>query len=311
MKGIPPQVLLVFATILWGGNFVIGRAVANDVPPLTLSFLRWCTAFVVFFPFAWPYIKKEWSQIKQHWIIVVCMALTGVAGFNTLVYIALHYTTSISASLVNTSTPIIIYMLSFLFFRERLNKNQWIGTVLSIGGVLFILSEGSLTKLAAFLFNIGDMIVVIAVICWSVYSILLKKYAAMLPSISTFLTTIAIGTMMLLPFFLYETFYLTSEINWSVQSIFSILYIGIFASIVAFLAWNTGVVQLGANRAGIFLNLIPVFAATFAIIFIGEKLAFYQIIGGILVIAGVYLSNKMNIKLSKKSVKDKQVRSKI
>ncbi|WP_262421872.1 DMT family transporter [Bacillus aquiflavi] len=253
MKKTSPYILLVLATLLWGGNFVIGRAISSHIPPFTLSFLRWCTAFIVFFPFAWPFLKKEWNQIKKYWGIVVLMAFTGVAGFNTLLYIALHYTTSINASLVNTSTPIIIYILSFFILRERFQQHQLFGTILSVSGVFFILSKGSLMNLVAFTFNVGDLIVIGAVICWSIYSILVKQYASRLPGYSTFLLSIAFGIVMLFPFFIYEITSSNVQIVWSLQSISAILYIGVFASIVAFIAWNTGVVQLGANKAGVFL----------------------------------------------------------
>ncbi|MBH9787555.1 DMT family transporter, partial [Clostridioides difficile] len=95
---IPPYLLLVLATLLWGGNFVIGRAVSEDIPPLTLAFLRWCVAFIIFFPIAFPQLKREWRLLKRHWFIVIILSLTGVTAFNTLVYIGLHYTTSINAS---------------------------------------------------------------------------------------------------------------------------------------------------------------------------------------------------------------------
>lgn len=292
MKKTSPLVLLVLATLLWGGNFVIGRAVTGSLPPVTLSFFRWCTALVVFFPFAWPFLKKEWRQIKKYWPIVILMAVTGVAGFNTLVYIALNYTTSINASLVNSMTPIIIYILSFFILKEHLNRNQMIGTMISIVGVFFIISKGSLANLLAFSFNLGDIVMIGAVVCWSIYSIFVKQYAGKLPSYSTFFVTIVLGIMMLFPFLLIEIADEKTEIIWSTSSILSVLYVGIFASIVAFISWNTAVAEIGANKAGIFLNLIPVFATVFAILFIGESLAWFQITGGAFVIIGVYLSTR-------------------
>jgi len=289
---IPPFVLLLIATILWGGNFVIGKAVASDLPPFSLAFLRWGTAFIFFLPFAWPSLKRDWPQIKKHFPIVILMAITGVASFNTLIYIALHHTTSINASLVNTSTPIIIYIISFLIFKERLTRNQVVGTILSLLGVSFIIAKGSLSNLMAFTFNAGDLIVITAVICWSIYSILVKHYATKLPGRATFLVCIFLGIFMLLPFFIYETTNDSLHIIWSATTFSAIFYTGIFASIIAFLAWNTGVVKLGANRAGIFLNFIPVFATLFAVLFIGESLQLFQLIGGLFVIIGVILTTK-------------------
>ncbi|MFY0759973.1 DMT family transporter [Metabacillus dongyingensis] len=297
-----PYFLLVLATILWGGNFVIGRAITDSMPPFTLSLLRWCTAFIIFLPFAWPHLKKEHAQLKKNWHILILMSITGIAGFNSLLYLALHYTTSINASLVNTSTPIVIYILSFFILREQLNRNQMIGTVLSIAGLFFILSKGSLAVLVNFSFNFGDFIVLAAVVCWSIYSILIKRYTGILPGYSTFLVCIAVGILVLLPFAFYETFILNIPILWSSSSVFTILYTGVFASIVAFISWNTAVVRVGANKAGIFLNLIPVFAVIFAVLFIGEKIMWYQLAGGLSVIAGVYLSAR-TIPLEKKEKK--------
>src|SRR5690606_19633957 len=139
-------------------------------------------------------------------------------------------------------------------FRERLTANQVIGTIISMIGVIFIISRGSFANLLSFSFNTGDLIVLVAVICWSIYSILVKQFADRLPGTSTFLVSIFIGIFMLLPFFLYEMYQPHIVITWSFSSIIAIFYTGVFASIVAFIAWNTGVVQLGANRAGIFLN---------------------------------------------------------
>ncbi|MDQ0861099.1 DMT family transporter [Bacillus sp. V2I10] len=297
-----PYFLLVLATILWGGNFVIGRAITDSMPPFTLSLLRWCTALIIFLPFAWPHFKKEHAQLKKNWHILILMSITGIAGFNSLLYLALHYTTSINASLVNTSTPIVIYILSFFILREQLNRNQMIGTVLSLAGLFFILSKGSLAVLVNFSFNFGDFIVLAAVVCWSIYSILIKRYTGILPGYSTFLVCIAVGILVLLPFAFYEIFILNIPIVWSNSSVFTILYTGVFASIVAFISWNTAVVRVGANKAGIFLNLIPVFAVIFAVLFIGEKIMWYQLAGGLSVIAGVYLSAR-SIPLEKKEKK--------
>ncbi len=288
----PPQLLLILATLLWGGNFVIGRAVAGDIPPITLAFLRWCVAFIVFLPIAYSRVKREWHMIKANWPAVIVMAITGVACFNTLVYIGVYYTTSINASLMNSSTPIIIYILSFIFLKERLSKFQLIGTALSLAGVAFILSKGSLETLLSFSFNKGDLIVLIAVFCWGVYSLLVKQYAGRLPGYSTFLVTIALGVMMLLPFTIYELMTTSVEIVWSPSTIGAILYVGIIASIVAFLSWNNGVVALGANKASIYLNFIPLFAAIFAVLFLDEDLLLAQLIGGLAVICGVLLANK-------------------
>ena len=288
----PPQLLLILATVLWGGNFVIGRAVAGDIPPVTLSFLRWCVAFAVFLPFVYQRMRREWTMIRANWPAVILMALTGVVGFAALVYIGLHYTTSINASLMNSSTPIIIYILSFIFLKERLSRFQLLGTALSLVGVLFIISGGSLESLLAFSFNKGDLIVLVAVFCWGVYSLLVKQFAGHLPGHSTFLVTIALGIITLLPFTIHELATSSTAIDWSPGIFGAILYVGVAASIVAFLSWNSGVVAIGPNRASIYLNFIPLFAAVFAVLFLGEEVIIAQLIGGLAVVGGVMISNK-------------------
>lgn len=289
----PPHLLLIVATLLWGGNFVIGRAVTGEIPPFTLAFLRWCLAFLVFFPLVYKQVKKDWAKFKDNWKIVLVLAFTGVACFNTLVYIGVYYTTSINASLMNAFTPIFIYILSFIFLKIRVTRNQIIGTIISLIGVLFILSGGQLSNIINFTFNKGDLIVIVAILSWSVYSLLVKQYSDRLPGFSTFLVTIAVGAIMLFPFSAYGLITLSSPINWSGKTIGAIFYVGTLASIVAFLSWNKGVVQLGANRASIFLNFIPVFATIFATIFLGEQLLLAQVIGGLAVIGGVILTNRV------------------
>jgi len=192
-------------------------------------------------------------------------------------------------------TPAVIYILSFIFLKERLTKNQLIGTAISFIGVLCIISNGSVETLRHFSFNKGDIIVIAAiaaVVLWSIYSLLVKQYAKQLPGNSTFLVSIFLGIIMLLPFFLYESVQTMTVIHWSGTAFFAIIYTGIFASIIAFISWNTGVVRIGANKAGLYLNFIPVFASIFAVLFIGESLTLSQVIGGLCVIAGVYCSGR-------------------
>lgn len=292
MKRLPPHVLLILAAIFWGGNFVIGRAVANDVPPFILSFLRWVVAFFIMLPLVWPNLKNELPKIRKHFNIVFLSGLTGIAGFNTFVYIALHYTTSINASLMNTTTPIVIFILSYFFLQERLTHQQWIGAFLSLVGVLFLISRGSLELIKTLSFNVGDILMLFAVLSWSVYSLLTKRYANELPVNTTFFATIAVGAVILFPFFLYEWLIKHETIAWNVGTISAILYVGIFASVAAFLSWNSGVVKLGASKAGVFLNLVPLFAAFFAVLFIGETVTISQLGGALFVLSGVYLASK-------------------
>lgn len=287
-----PYILLVVATFIWGGNFVIGRAVSDQIPPYTLSFLRWLLAFCILFPFTWKKIKMEYHAWVKELPIIIILSITGIAGFNTLLYVALQYTTSINASFMNSSTPILISVLSVWMLREGLEKQQVIGTILSFAGVLFIVSKGDFYTLKTLSFNLGDIIMIAAVLTWAFYSVLIKKYGKRLPGGSTFILSILVGVILLFPFSIWELYYKGASVHWTASSFSAILYVGVLASIVAFYSWNSAVIQIGPAKAANYLNLIPVFAATFAILFIDEKMAWYQLIGGAFVIIGVALSSK-------------------
>lgn len=282
--------LLVTATALWGGNFVIGRSFVNTLPPFALALFRWIVAFFTLLPFGLKELKNNRKIWKEHRIALLFMALTGIAMFNTLVYIAVHYTTSINASLINSSTPIMIMILSVIFLREKLSWKQGIGIILSLIGVLFIISRGEWSQILSLTFNKGEMWMLLAVTTWAIYSILVKKFGGIFPQYGSFLYTIIVGIIMLIPFASYEYIKGATYI-WNLHSVLGILYVGIFASIVAFLCWNKAVIHIGPGKAAPFLNLIPVFATVFAILFLNEQLMLTQVIGGALVIVGVFISS--------------------
>lgn len=282
--------LLVTATALWGGNFVIGRSFVNTLPPFALALFRWIVAFFTLLPFGLKELKNNQKIWKEHRIALLFMALTGIAMFNTLVYIAVHYTTSINASLINSSTPIMIMILSVIFLREKLSWKQGIGIILSLIGVLFIISRGEWSQILSLTFNKGEMWMLLAVTTWAIYSILVKKFGGIFPQYGSFLYTIIVGIIMLIPFASYEYIKGATYI-WNLHSVLGVLYVGIFASIVAFLCWNKAVIHIGPGKAAPFLNLIPVFATVFAILFLNEQLMLTQVIGGALVIVGVFISS--------------------
>ncbi|WLR51380.1 DMT family transporter [Bacillus tianshenii] len=281
--------LPVLAALFWGGNFVIGRGFSETMPPFTLAFLRWCTAFLFFLPFGWHDMKTSMPLFKRHWQPVFWLSLTGIVIFNSFVYIAVHFTTSINAALINAPAPVFIMLLSFLFLKERLAWQHIVGFIFSLIGVLFIISRGSLEVLLNFSINKGELWMVAAVIDWAIYSVLVKKYAPLYPAKGLFLVTMAVGAMILAPFSAYE--WLSGvPMTFGMNSIFGILYLGVFASVAAFLSWNSAVALVGPGKASPFLNLIPMFASFFAVTFLGESLQWSQLAGGSIVIIGVLIT---------------------
>lgn len=292
VKFTNPYLLLIAAAMFWGGNFVIGRGFADVLPPFTLSVMRWSIALLIITPIGWKQFTTNRKLFYTHWKPIIWMSLTGIAGFNTMLYIAVHYTTSINAALVNASTPVIILVLSIFFLKEQLTPSQIFGIMISIIGVLFIISRGSLAVLLTFSINQGELWMLGAVGMWSIYSVLVKRYSAIFPEYGLFMVSIVIGLLLLIPFAAYE-WIVGHPMVWSFKTIFGLAYVGIFASIVAFLAWNRAVADIGPGKASPFLNLIPVFAALFAILFLDEVLVWSQIVGGILALCGVLITTNI------------------
>lgn len=287
--------MLILANMIWGGNFVIGRIGVDYFPPLLFSLMRWIIAFSLLTPFMVKKLKSDWNIIWQHKRILLLLAVTGVAGYNTIIYFALQYTTSINASVVNSTTPLFIAILAIFILREKLLAHQAAGILLSVFGILYIISKGSIEVFLSWSINAGDLYVLAAVIMWASYSVIGKKYSNVLPVLTSFYASTFIGILLLVPLSLIEYLVLEKTPVFTLTSAGILLYVGFLASIMAFLSWNFGVSLIGAAKAGVFLNLLPIFAIIFALCFTEEKLYLYQIIGGGIVTLGVVISSKKSL----------------
>jgi drug/metabolite transporter (DMT)-like permease len=288
-----PYVLLLIATCLWGGNFVVGKAMVTQLPPITLAALRWLVAFVMVVLMFGRSYRTHREVLLQHWKMVIFLAVTGVAGFNTLTYIAVQHISSINASLMNAATPIMILMISWFMLRDKVVWMSVTGIVVSMAGVLWIISRGSWQAILTLSFNPGDLWMVLAVFCWALYSVGMKKISGVLPVNALFLAKIAVTLCLLIPASAVELSITKPAVQWSFGLAAGVLYVGIFASIVAFAAWNQAIAMIGPSRCGGFLNMIPLFSACFATVFAGERIQSYHLIGAVLIIGGVYLTNRI------------------
>ncbi|GLB60694.1 DMT family transporter [Cytobacillus sp. NCCP-133] len=302
--------LLILANMIWGGNFVIGRIGVEYFPPVLFSLLRWVLVFLLLTPFMVKPLKQEWKRLRKHKPVLLLLAVSGVAGYNTIIYFALQYTTSINASVVNSTTPLFIAIFAVFILKEKLSWQRTAGILLSVLGITFIITRGSLDAFLSWSVNPGDLIVLMAVVMWALYSVIGKKYSGMLPGLSTLYITSFIGILLLAPLSLIEYKITGVEPAFSIASAGILLYVGILASIVAFLSWNYGVSIIGASKAGVFLNLLPLFAVIFAVLFTAESLHLYQAIGGGIVIFGVMLSSVPSFRLKKEALKQDGIYSK-
>ncbi len=284
-----PYLLLTLTALIWSGNFVLGRGVQGVIPPLSLGFWRWLIAILVLAPFAWPHFWRQRELIRQHAALIGLQGLLAVTGFNTLLYVAVQYTTAINAVLVNSITPIIIALLSWLLYRETLHIRQVLGIVLSLGGVLLILARGEVSQLLAVSFNRGDILVLLAASAWSLYAVTLRRLSAELHPLAFLFAINAAGLVGLFPLYLLEL-QQGLRIPLTVPAMLAVAYVSLCASVLAFLCWNYAVRIVGANRAGPFVHLMPVFSAILAVIFLNEEPAWHQAKGAALIFTGIVLA---------------------
>lgn len=287
-----PYLLLVLATCIWGGNFVAGKALVMEMPPVLLAAVRWGIAFVCLLPL---YGRSVWADRKAYgkeWRITAWLSFTGVAGFNSLTYVAVQYTGSINASLMNSATPMLVILLTWLVVREKVVWKAVPGILVSMGGVMWIIGRGSLGALTGLTFNKGDLIMLTAILCWSFYSIGMKRMAGRFPSSPYLLVQVAMAMPVLVLASAAEGFLLPgAQIHMTAGLAAGLVYIGLFASIVAFLSWNRAIGALGPQRCAGFLNLIPLFSAVFATLFTGETIRMYHLVGAALIVGGVYATS--------------------
>ena len=292
MQNTKAYIMLVCATLFWSGNFMVGKlAYVENIPPMTLVFLRWSLVWIILLPFTYKEILKNKDIIFKNLPLLFFLALTSVGLFNSFTYLALAYTQVINASLFNTAIPAMIIFLCFLLKIERTNKFQIFGLIISVLGILSIITKLDFNILLSLNFNKGDLIMIGGVITWGLYSSFLKKKKFTLPLLTLVHVLCTFGLIFILPQFLYELSHgLTVKLNTNLG--LTLIYLALFPSIGSYYCWAGAVAIIGANRAGIFLSLIPFFSTIMAITFFNEKFQFFHLIGSILIILGLFLSNK-------------------
>lgn len=256
-----------------------------------LSFWRWTVAGLVLLPFVWRPMRTQWPVFQQHWRLVLALGILGVTGFNTLVYFGLQTTTATNGVLMQSVNPIFIIALSSLLLGEFATRRQWIGIMLSLLGVLVILIQGQITNLLKLDFHAGDLIILLAVLDWSLYTVLLRKLPHELKGLPILGYTIAIGVLGILPLYLAEIIWTSRTMPFNAISISSVLYVALFPSVLSYLFWNHGTQRIGANRAGQFAHVVPISGILIAVLLLGEQLHLYHLLGITLVAAGIVLAN--------------------
>lgn len=295
-KGI---LFAVLAAIIWSGNFIVARGVIDQVPPIGLAFFRWFTASIIIFPLAIRKFKAEKSIVLKNWKYFFWVSLTGITLFNTLIYVAGHYSPAINLALIGTtSSPVFATILAAIFLKEKIKALRIVGMVICISGIILLLSGGSIERLINFRFSTGDLWVLAGALAFAIYNTLVRKKPREISAVNFLFVVFSFGTMLLFPFYLWEA-YNTEPVAWNWQLILIILYLGVGASVICYLLWNAAIARLGSSRTALFGNLIPIFSTLEAVWILHEEFTMIHLISGILVIAGLVIANLYQTKAGK------------
>ena len=286
-----PYLLLTLTVLFWSGNMVLGRGIRADVPPLALAFWRWAIAFALVLPLACPHFRTQWPLLKKGWKPVLILGVLGVGGYNTFAYIALQYTSATNAVLLNSFIPVATIAISWAFLGKHLRRLEGIGVVISLCGVLTIIARGDLAVLAHLNLNAGDVWMLGAVLVWAIYTVGLAWRPAGVHPMLMLAAMTAVGLAALAPAWLWEMAQ-GRHINVTPASLASLAYVGIFPSFLGYIFYNRGVAEVGANKASLFIHLMPVFGTLLSAIFLAEIPHWYHYLGIALIFSGIWLTMK-------------------
>jgi drug/metabolite transporter (DMT)-like permease len=290
-RAVSPYLLLTLTPLLWSVNWIIGRGLRADVPPMAMTFFRWFFAALILAPFALPLVRRDWPILRRNWRTMLLLGAIGVGTHNALAYLGLNYTTATNGVILNSFIPVMIVAISWVFLRERLSALQLGGVAISLAGVLAILSGGSLATLAAFRLNGGDLLVVLSMAMWSIYTICLRWRPDGLSPLSFLFVLAVVGDASVLPLWLGEMA-MGRTVEWTVPVLAALSSVALFSSVIAYIFWNRGVEEVGANVAGLFVHLMPVYGVLLAWFFLGERLAIYHVAGIALILTGIWITSR-------------------
>jgi len=282
--------LMMLPPLFWASNAVMGRAVAGAVPPIGLAFWRWVLGTLIVLPFAWKHLSRDRAALRASWKPVLLLGTLGIGMFNTFQYIALNSTTALNAVMLQSSMPVMIVLMSFLLFGDRVRPGQALGIVVSLAGALTLVSHGDPAVLLGLRLNAGDLWMLTAIAVYAAYTTLLRRKPAV-HGLSFILVTFAIGAVELLPFYLWETV-TQRPVEATATTFLAVGYVALFPSIVAYLCFNRVVELIGANSAGLAIHLVPVFGSLLAVAFLGEQPHLYHGVGIALIAAGIALATR-------------------
>lgn len=285
--------LLTVPPILWAGNAIVGRLVRDAVPPMTLNLIRWSIALLVLIPLGRAAFRHG-SGVLVNWKRYSMLGLLGVGLYNSFQYLALQSSSPINATLVASGVPVWMLLVGRLFFDVPVKRKQIVGAVLSIAGVLVVMSRGDLNQLAALRLVPGDLFMILATIAWSFYSWLLmqqKDVPALRADWAAFLLAqVAYGVLWSGALAGGEWALTAAQISWSWPLAAALLYVAIGPAIIAMRCWGAGVQRAGPSLGAFFINLTPLFTALLSSAFLGEAPHLYHVLAFAMIVGGIAVS---------------------
>ncbi|MES9935363.1 MAG: DMT family transporter [Sedimenticola sp.] len=284
-----PQLLLALTTLFWAGNAVVGKVAVGLISGIELSFWRWVIALVLLTPFAYKAVMKDLAYYRRHWLMMLLLGFLSVSVYNTFQYLALQWTSVINVGVVTATMPLMVFTLTWLAGQERASGYQRLGLLLALFGVLLVITRGDLGVLLGLALNPGDLLMLLAVFSFALYSVLIKPLPDDLNRLGLLWVLVFLGVVGILPFYLWDiSRHALLTLNLDTGLI--LLYVGIFPSILSYFFWNRAIALGGANLAGMFCNLIPVYAMVFAVLLLDEKVTAFQLMGMLGIFAGIFLA---------------------
>lgn len=282
--------ILLLVPLIWSGSIFVSSDLKMD-PAVNISLLRWLLVAIFLSPFAIKSVIKEWSILKKYWKRLTLFAFFGIVISPTFALEAVHHENLINAGLINGTTPIFILALTAISFHQKLSLSKCLGLLLGFIAVLLVITHGNFSSLAHTSFGVGDMLMLLSVLAWAVYSILLHYQPKGLSPISFLFVISCIGVLLLLPWNVWNLAH-GIDVTLNHTSIESILYMSLLTSIAGYLGWNKGVSLIGAERAGFFLNFYPIFSMHLGALFFGQKIYWFDRLSLLLILIGLYLINQ-------------------
>lgn len=281
--------LLSFASLAWAGNIVVGRAVHAAIPPVSLGFWRWASAFLILFPIFLPQLKRQRAALLREWKLILLLGLVGVAGFTALQYTALNTASVVNVALINAVSPVVIPVLAWAIWRESVTWRQAVGICVSLLGVSFVVLRGDPALVLVQGLAEGDIVMLVAMICWSVYVTFLGRRPDDIESGTLLVASIIPALAVLFPVWIWEITQVR-PMTMDGVTVLVIGYIGPVATALAYFGYTRAVPAVGPTRAGLFIHLMPPFAAVLGMIFLDERLQSFHLIGAAAIFAGLYLT---------------------